>query len=260
MIYLRHLACWETLGWELRARARHVTQADGDFSKVLSAFRRTQVVKPPNFFGSQNVVDRWVDNSSVRNHGILPSWKVIHQHFLDQKKDNPKNINFDQGFLHNNGKSLPLIPSGPYCWSHVREWLEAQQFFKISPWFVDSLDFWTIKALLVSCYSSRYHSSWIHSWKSFAFRGYSCVGFVEGDFFQIVVSHDLGEYFFNFPSIESSRISKLFSILWTFVISDSSLSTASYVLLVWGVNLMCWNLWKCLSWWFFWGFTGLDAP
>ena len=38
VIYLRHLACWETLGWELRARARHVTQTDGDFLKFSRCF------------------------------------------------------------------------------------------------------------------------------------------------------------------------------------------------------------------------------
>ena len=143
VIYLRHLACWETLGWELTAGARHVTQTDGDFLKFSRRFGGLKSWNLQIFVGfSKCCWQFWCQKPCVPLSFFLTfphveRWSI--NLFLDQKKDDPKNINFDQGFLHNNDTSLPLIPSGPYCWSHVREWLEAQWFFKFPPWFVDSL-------------------------------------------------------------------------------------------------------------------------
>ena len=155
--------------WELRGFS-----CDPKMVTFQSSWRFGQLqVKRPNLFWVPDVLDTWCQkpwHSSSDLFVTFPSWKVIHQPFSWPKKDHPKNINFDQGFLDDNDTSLPLIISGPYCWSHVREWLEAQRFFKIPPWFVDSLDFWTTQRLLVYCYSSRYHSSWIHILVQFFFE------------------------------------------------------------------------------------------
>ena len=247
VIYLRHLACWETLGWELRARARHVTQTDGDFLKFSRCFGGLKSWNLHIFWVlkmlltilvSETMAFFWVFFSLFHTLKSDPST------FFLTKKKHPKSINFDEASQQRHvslsdplrtlllvacprvaGSSMILQISTMICWFFTYQKSPGNSlwpFFGMVEWPFSRVGCLYSEIRLTSWYGSLSHYIqgfidvrwlfWISEpstvskdsssivtlaniifllntfMKLFAFRGYSCVGFVEWWLFLRIVA------------------------------------------------------------------------